>query len=284
MPRHEGRAVSAATREEAIAASLAGAGLWGAILMAAIVATSALLRLATGIDSSGEAAGTLAPAVEAAMRLAHRIAAMGVGVLAAFAAMAALAKRPVPWPRLAAVAAIVALTVLLAAIGRHTAGYRSAAVSVGNVAGGTALACAFWWLRERERLRWDARHEPLAWIALAALLAQSGAGAAASTLAMRGDRSLVTPHVVLAVLFALLAAAAAWRGRASGRPAIVVAALVIVELALGVGSIARGDARWVALAWAHAMAGAALGPALVSLAMRCGASARGTLHREVSMG
>lgn len=255
-------------REEAIATSLAAAGLWGAILMAAIVATSALLRLATAIDSSGEAVSTLPHAVEAAMRLAHRIAAMAVGVLAAFVAMAALAKRPVPWPRLAAVAAIVALTVLLAAIGRHTTGYRSAAVSVGNVAGGTALACAFWWLRERERLRLDARRAPLPLIALAALLAQSGAGAAASTLALRGDESLASLHLGLAALFVALAAAATWRYRARRGPAIALVVLAVFTIACGAWRLAAAGAPALALAWAHAMLGAALGLALVSLAVR----------------
>ena len=276
MPRREGRAVSSVTRgkdggrgrDEAIAASLEAAGRWGAILMAAIVATSALLRLATAIDPSGEAVSTLPQAAEAAMRLAHRVAAMGVGVLAAFVAMAAFAKRPVPWARLLATAVIVALTVLLAAIGRHTTGYRSAAVSVANVAGGTALACAFWWLRERERFAAQARRGPLAWIALAALLLQGGAGTAASTLALRGDVGLGSLHLALAGLFVALAVAAVWRYRTRRGPAIAVGILAILAIACGAWSLAAGDGPPLALAWAHAMLGAALGPALVSLAIR----------------
>ena len=261
-------------RERAITASLAAAGLWGAMLMAAILATSALLRLASVVDPAGDALGTLPPAVEATARIAHRVAAMGVGVLAAFVALVAAAGRPVSWPRVTAAVAIVALTVVLAAAGRYTTGYRLPAVSVVNVAGGTALACAFWWLRERERTGAATGKARLPWIAVAALFVQGGFGAAASTLAMRGDLSLVAPHVALAVSFAILALVAAARCRKFGAPAIVVATLVILELALGARSVAQGDVGLVALAWTHAMIGAALGPALVSLAMRCAASAR----------
>lgn len=262
-------------RDEAVSRSLAAAGLWGTVLMAGIVATSALLRLAAQVDSSGEAVSTLPQLAEGAARLAHRIAAMGAGVLAAFVALAAMAKRPAPWPRLAAAVTIVALTVLLAAVGRHTAGYRVAAVSVVNVVGGTALACAFWWLREHERFAAADRSGWLAWIALAALFAQSGAGAASSTLALRGDHSLGTLHLGLAALFVLLASSAAWRYHAHRSPAIAVAALAGLELALGSWSLGAGDARPLALAWMHAMTGAALGPVLVSLAVRGGVSARG---------
>ena len=67
---------------------LAAAGSWGAILTVTILAMSVLLRLGTEMKA-GVAVSTLPADVEQCARVAHRIAAGGVGLAAALAFVAA---------------------------------------------------------------------------------------------------------------------------------------------------------------------------------------------------
>lgn len=242
--------------------TLAIAGLWGAALTVVILAMSVLLRLGTQIEA-GEVVSTLPSALEQGARIAHRVAAMGVAALAALALVAALRARPVP--RRWAVACIAALTLLLAIIGRYTPGYRLDLVTIVNVVAGTALACAFWWLRAPG----DAapRHsDAVAWIALALLLALAALGAAANAAAMRGERAFGPLHLWLAAIFTLLALTAAWRRRRRRGLAIAVATLAPLQFGVGFLLVGVAGARPIALVWGHAMIACALALLLVSLA------------------
>ena len=208
--------------------TLSAAGLWGAILTLVILAMSALLRLGTEIGA-GEAVSTLPAGVEQWARIAHRVAAMGVGILVALALVATWRERPVPRAQSAAVACVVGLTLLLSVIGRHTPGYRLDVVTVANVLGGIALASAFWWLR-----------------------GASGPARAG------GDRVALA---ALGVLFALAAL-----GAAADAAAAALGVLVAMQFAIGLALIGAPGARPIAPAWAHAMVACALALLLVGLA------------------
>lgn len=241
-------------------------GTWGAILTLAILLASALLRLATGIEA-GEARSLLPPAIEIGARIAHRLSAMGVAILAALAVVATLRDRPAPPSRVLAVAAIVALTLVLASIGRYTPGYRMAAVTVLNVTGGTALVCAFWWLREISMTpsTHSAGGSPIVpALALVLLLTQSALGAAASAAAMWGAPASAPLHLGMAILFVIVAVAASWRERERLALALAVVALSALELVLGLYLGSTGE-RPLAFTLAHAAIACVLALFLVSL-------------------
>jgi len=254
--------------------TLARVGLWGALLTLAILAASVLLRLTTLIDADGAAHSRLPELVETMARLAHRIAAMGVTVIALLAAMIAFTARPAPRGRIAAVALILALTVILAILGRYTPGYKAAAVTLGNVVGGMLLACSFWWLRESAAspaAPSDPRAAALAVIAFVALLVQSALGALSSAMALRGAHDLEALHATTGVALAVLALFAAFPHRNRARtvlPARAVAIAVGFQLAFGAWMALSPDPRPWVLAWLQAMMACVLGLALVCLAVR----------------
>lgn len=241
---------------------LAATGAGGALLTIVILAMSVLLRL--GTHGQGEVAVSTLPAgLEQGARIAHRVAAMGVGILAAFALVVAwrgdAATRPPAW----ALGAVVGLTALLAAIGRYTPGYRVDAVTVLNVAGGVALAAAFWALRPRGAMRPDA----VALAALLLLLVLAVLGAAVDANAMRGARAFGPLHLWVALVFGCVALAAAWRGRRRPMLAVPAAILTVAQLALGLAVLASGELRPLALGWLHAMVACVLALLLVSLGL-----------------
>jgi hypothetical protein len=247
---------------------LALAGAWGAALTLAIVGLSVLVRLATRIEA-GEAVSLLPGVVEAGVRIAHRLAATGVAVAAAVALLGVLTPQRRDSRRVAALGAILVLTLLLASIGRYTPGYRIAAVTVANVVAGTLLASAFWWIREEShRSRWagGAAAPVAAWAAFAALVALSAMGASASALASQGERDFGPAHLWVATLFLALSLTAAWRNRARRAPACAVAALAAFQYLAGFAILSH--AAGAALSWVHAMGAAVLAPLLVSLAIR----------------
>lgn len=240
--------------------ALGNAGLWGALLTLVILAMSVLLRLGTQIQGD-EAVSTLPAGVEQWARVAHRVAAMGVGMLAALALVAAWRGGVQQREVRAAVGVVVALTLLLAVVGRYTPGYRADLVTVMNVAGGIALAAAFWALRPRG----NAAPDGVALAALVLLLVLAAFGAAGDAAAMRGTRAFGPLHLLLAAIFAGLALAAAWRGRKRRALAASVAILTVAQFALGLALVAARGARPLAIGWPHAMIACALALGLVSL-------------------
>ena len=239
--------------------TLAAAGLWGAVLTFVILSMSVLLRLGTQVEA-GEAVSTLGPGIEQWARIAHRVAAMGVGILAALALVAASRLPPAQRPGVP-VGIVVALTLLLALIGRYTPGYRTDLVTVLNVAGGIGLIAAFWALRAL-----PAPRERLAAVALGVLLALAALGAAADAAAMRGAPAWIPLHLGLAAIFAGLALVAAWRQRARRVAATTLAVLTMSQLALGMYLVTTPDSRALAPSWLHAMIACALAILLASLA------------------
>lgn len=122
------------SRDDRTLASVASAC---AALVFLVVASSAWLRLAPAglpCPPGGCVEFTLADAV----RITHRVAAMGVSVLALL--IAALAwKAPAAWGRRTAAVAILALVAVLAVVGRRSADSASLAVILTNLLGGLIL-------------------------------------------------------------------------------------------------------------------------------------------------
>jgi len=229
-------------------ALLAAVGRWGAALAFVVVAASALLRLGTSLDAGGNAASTLAPALESSARIVHRAAASAVGLLVIAALALALRQRPVPCRRRAALAAIVVCTLGLAAIGRYTPGYRFAGVTVANAVLGVALACGFASLAvERQTAI-----RPAYVIGILAVLAQVGLGSAASAEAMHGRLAFEPLHVALGPVVAAVVAWIAVRDRGW------IAVLAVLQMALGMALMVPGAARGLPGEWLHAMLACAL--------------------------
>lgn len=137
---------------------LARASVAGALLVLIVIVTSAFLRLVqfgVGCEDWPACYGAVQPVPDAGlsayakivpwMRVAHRLAAAAVGVIALAVAVAAWGR-----PRHRAVifvaAALLALTLFLAILGRATPGTQLPAVTLGNVLGGMAMLGLFWWL------------------------------------------------------------------------------------------------------------------------------------------
>lgn len=244
--------------------ALAAVARAGVAFAFVVVAASALLRLGTSIDPGGNAASTLAPALESSARLAHRIAASAVAILALAAVALALRERPVPCRRRAALAAIVVFTLVLATIGRHTPGYRFLAVTVANSVLGAALACAFAWLAVAGTQR--ARSMRIAYAGVVvAILAEIALGTAASAAAMHGRLAFEPVHVALGPVAAGLVAWIALRERRW------IAALAVLQMVLGMALAALGSARGLPGEWLHAMLACALA---VAVTLRAGAPSK----------
>jgi len=143
---------------------LARAGMVGCILMAAIIVSSAYLRLTSmGIGcepwpgcygriqaptpaTQPRAADANSSSVRIA-RLLHRAAAMLVAIVAVMTLLLSLTASE-RRPRTVCIAAsILALTVMLAAVGRMSATLLVPAVGIANLLGGFGLLACFWLLR-----------------------------------------------------------------------------------------------------------------------------------------
>ncbi len=210
-----------------------------AALVFVVVASSAWLRLAA---VPCPAAGCAGFGVADAVRLAHRVAAMGVTVLALV--VAALAWKGPARPGLRATAVlVVVLVAALAVVGRRSAGAAPPAVLLANLLGGLSLLAAC-------------------------------AGVAAAATAPRGRVRLP-----FAVALALLAAAVATGGLLSigpAAPTLAIAHRGLSWLALAAwGLIALSAAPTPDARLAARLAAAALAAlALVSVAAPDGAGAR----------
>ncbi len=121
------------------------------------------------------------------VRIAHRLAAAGIGLLIVIIAIACIRTRR-KWPAGTAIALVlVALVLFLAVLGRATQGSRLPAVTLGNLLGGMAMLALLWWLRLRiahqtrtHHYSTDRRLALGAWIGLAILVLQIGLGAMVS--------------------------------------------------------------------------------------------------------
>lgn len=252
---------------------LQAAGACGTMLALAILGASVLLRLTTVLAADGHAISTLFPAMESAIRMIHRLAASGVGLLAISVVWLGWKRGPLPSPQLKAIVLICLATVLLAAIGPLTTGYRLPSVTVGNVAGGVVLLMAFWWLRESAATEGSIRtraDSPLLPAAICVFLAHVAMGAAASAHEMHGVRGFALMHLGTAMVATMFLAATAWTYRSRPRQSPwpdALACLLIAQLVIGFTLMALGS-RPVPLGFVHAMLSPMLGITLVSTAAR----------------
>lgn len=244
-------------------------GAAGALLALLILAASILLRLATVFDAQGRSSSTLAPLTEQTVRMAHRLSASGVALLALWAVVLCWRCRRVApqWAR--PTAWIVVSTLILAVIGPLTSGYRLGAITVLNVSFGVLLLMSFWWLREAALLGLS-RPTPLdkfSWAVLAALMLQVLTGASASAWEMQGLRWPTFVHLACVVLVLILTGVVMldqchrpWQRKRS----FVVTSLLAAQVVAGYVLMAQ-DSRALGLSLFHALLAPLLAGALVSL-------------------
>jgi cytochrome c oxidase assembly protein subunit 15 len=170
---------------------LARASAAGALLVLVVIVTSAFLRLVQfGVGCADWPAcygavqlvpGAGSPAyakIVLWMRVMHRLAAAAVGVIALAVAVAAWG-RPRRRAVICVAAALLALTLFLAVLGRVTPSTQLPAVTLGNVLGGMAMLGLFWWLWLETSALPPRGSPPLLWasvLGLVLLAAQFGLG------------------------------------------------------------------------------------------------------------
>ena len=247
-------------------------GACGTVFALVILGASMFLRLTTIFGLDGQPISTLPATWENAARLAHRLAASGVGLLAIWAVMLCWIRRPLPPHFVRPIISMATTTVILAVIGPLTPGYRYAAVTIANVGGGMVLLIAFWWLRETVAGKLTASRsvDPLLRMTLFVFLAHVATGAAASAYEMQGVRWPTFMHLSSALLATMLISATLWDRRHESpmpAPMIATAGLFATQLALGFTLLWLGERPvWAALM--HGMLSPLLAMALVSLAIR----------------
>jgi cytochrome c oxidase assembly protein subunit 15 len=134
------------------------AAIAGTILVLVVIVTSSFLRLVqfgVGCEdwpscyrvAQAAPGASLSPYARLTpwMRVLHRVAAAGIGVVVIVVAVGAWFKPRRPVVTLGA-AALITLTLFLAVLGRMTTGSHLPAVTVGNVLGGMTMLGLFWWL------------------------------------------------------------------------------------------------------------------------------------------
>ena len=231
-------------------------GTAGTGLTLVVLGASMLLRLATEWAADGQAQSVLPPTVEHVTRLAHRLAASGVSVVALCAVLLSWMQRRTDRGMVPTTTCLVAATVVLAGIGPLTPGYRVAAITVLNVGVGMVLLLAFWWMRESSvRMPYQPWVLPrLARVALAALVLHTATGAAASAYRMQGLGWPAWVHLASAAMFIVsLAALMITQRRLRAGPRVYVLRLLMATQVLLGGYLFWLDHRPIWLNFAHAM-------------------------------
>jgi len=243
---------------------LARTAVVGAVLMIAIIASSAYLRLtsigvgcepwpscygrvdavvATGIDL-GSATGVA--------RLLHRVSAMAVAFVAAFVLLLALSRPLRRFGNVAAAAGLCLLTAVLAVVGRQSAGSLVPLVGLINLCGGFGMLVLFGllWARNRDGdpVGLPPASRPLAFVLIGAVAAQIALGALVSVTyaapTCRGFIGCALPVEGIAAALAAFQPAAPLGVDAAGR----------VMAPLGAAS----------MQWLHRLSGWTLGAVLVA--------------------
>lgn len=223
-----------------------------------------------------EAPSRTDPALASA-RVAHRIAASVALVLVIAMLVIAVAREPVLWQPARLVAALLAVTLFLAVLGRFGADSRHPLVTVGNLLGGFAmfaLSVAVARASGPPRQRLPARLLPWARTGIVLLVIQvamgawlSASGVGAECLQLVGCTGLGALHRASAIATAavlLPLGILAWLGgRTTG---LLVALLVLLQLAGAVALVLHG--LWLPLALAHNLGAALLVAAVVDLGRR----------------
>ena len=251
--------------------------LIGVAMMLALAVVSAYLRLsAAGIGCTPWPACYQEQSVATAhhhhpvARLAHRVLASGLGIVVITIVAASVAMRPrrtvVLWTSLA----LLALTGLLAALGRATSNTAGPGIALANLLGGMAMAALLWWLAIQAKREPGQRGAPLRWPVAATvvllLLQVSLGGVISTTRSTAACASLplcessvsdaaVAVHVAhRATAVALFIAGAALAGALLRRNALrsplgwTFVALVGTQIALGAAMVVLKFPLWLALA------------------------------------
>jgi cytochrome c oxidase assembly protein subunit 15 len=203
-------------------------------------------------------------------RFAHRLLASGLGVVVIMIVSVSVSMRPrrgvVLWTSLG----LLALTALLAVLGRATPTAAGPGIALANLLGGVAMAALLWWLaihakresgRRRELLRWPAAAIVallLLQVSLGAVISTTRSAAACASLLVcesavsDSSVALHIAHRVTAV--ALLIAAGVLAGALLRRNNLrsplgwTLAALVAAQIALGAAMVVLQFPLWLALA------------------------------------
>ncbi len=234
----------------------------GFVLVLAIVASSAFIRLAAGIPE--------VPAdFIAGARLAHRLSASIAGLVVLAVAWLVFTRDEKPRADLALAGATLAVMLALAWVGRYSGPEAPAAVLVTNLAGGLVLSTLLWAVAARQSVVAGAAGQApgSAWpvVTLAVVSAQCLTGAMAIT-----EFAKVGPvhHWSGLAAFALCA----WLGvrlarsnalRATGA---AIVALAVLQVGVGVSALALSLPLWLVLA--HNVSAALLLAALAQAAVR----------------
>ncbi len=267
------------------------------LLVLVIVASSAYLRQSSvrldcpdwpactqhaGADESARAQ----PVTVRAARLVHRLSAAIAGALVLLIAYLSSVQQPRVRSDIVLSAALVALTVFLAVLGRWTKTSQAPMVTLGNLLGGMTLLLLLHWMRLRtSRAQGSAngsgRLATVAGAALALALTGVALGAlvsgshAAAALRAGGGELLASAHLVSGLLLLLLTGALALHpdARGSGR-SIGVAAFTLAVAQAMTGWVSTSFNYPLAAALAHNLLAALLLIALVTQAYRYAESSR----------
>lgn len=221
-----------------------------AALVFVVVAASAWLRLAAAPCPPG---GCESFVLADAVRLAHRVAAMGVTIVALVIAAIAW-KAPARWGRRGAALAILALVVALALVGRGSAGSPPPAVVLANVLGGFTLLAACVGLAAAARVP-NGRPSLALAAASALLLAAIATGGVLSAMPPADPTALGLVHKA-----ASWASVAAWILLATGTslaPGARFTARLTAALLAAQVLLALAAAGWPAARWMHNLLSAA---------------------------
>jgi cytochrome c oxidase assembly protein subunit 15 len=270
------------------------------VLVLVIVASSAYLRQASvRLNCSnwpactqrvtGEDPARAQPAAVTAARLVHRLSASIAGALVLLIAYLSSVQLPRVRSDIALSAALVALTVFLAVLGRWSRTSQAPLVALGNLLGGMTLLALLQWMRLRtSRAQASADSPgPLAPVAGAALtlaLASVALGALVSSShvlsAVRAESGelLAYAHLASGLLVLLLAGTLVLHpaAPASGR-SVALAAFVLAIAQAMTGWVSTGFGYPLAAALAHNLLAAVLLIALVTAAYRYAGSSRASL-------
>jgi cytochrome c oxidase assembly protein subunit 15 len=267
------------------------------VVVLVIVASSAYLRQASvrlncpdwpacALQVTGEDPARTQPAAERAARLVHRLSASIAGALILLIAYLSSVQQPRVQSDIVLSAALVALTIFLAVLGRWSRTSQAPLVTLGNLLGGMTLLALLHWMRLRTApaqasAEGTGRLAPVAGAALALALAGvalgalgSGSHAVPAVRAGSGEL-LASAHLLSGVLVLLLTGTLALHpgARGSGRSAGVAAFTLAVAQAM-TGWVSTTFDYPLAAALIHNLLAALLLIALVTAANRYAGSSR----------
>jgi cytochrome c oxidase assembly protein subunit 15 len=267
------------------------------VLVLVIVASSAYLRQASvrlicpdwpacTLRVAGEDSARAQPAAVRAARLVHRLSASIAGALVLLIAYLSSAQQPRVRSDIALSAALVALTIFLAVLGRWSRTSQAPLVTLGNLLGGMTLLALLHWMRLRTSeaqasadgsgrlgsVAGAALAMALAGVALGALI--SGSHSVPAVRAGSGEL-LASAHLASGLLLLLLTGTLALHpaARGSGRSVGVAAFTLAIAQAI-TGWVSTSFDYPLAAALTHNLLAALLLIALVTAAYRYAGSLR----------